>query len=155
MKKRILKAALILSIATASFSTAFAQATRTTDQNPFATEEVKEAYELKTIKATPANGKVYINWTVTDATGKCVYVVERSGDGINYEKVYAKKGAPSPGSNSLMFSFIDEKPLQGKSYYRVQRVGLNGPAYTSTVDVNSTPTAGNASVTTSSLASNK
>lgn len=154
MKKYILSTAFSLSLLTVAFSTAYAQKADKNDQNPFTTEEVKDVYELKTLNATPANGKVYINWTVTDATGQCVYVVERSSDGITYEKVGTKKGAPSPGSTPLMFSFVDVKPAQGKSYYRVQRVGLNNSAYTQAIAVkNTAETTGNSQV--AGLASNK
>jgi hypothetical protein len=139
MKKHLLHTAFAFTLLTAGFTASYGQEVNNPGTAPFSTEEVKEAFELKTFNAIFRNSKVFVNWTVTDATGDCIYLVERSTDGTNYQKIAVKKGAPSPGKAVLMFSHIDDKPVNGKTYYRIQRAGTSGTTYSQVLAVESTP----------------
>lgn len=139
MKKQTLRTAFALILLTAGFSRSYAQEANNMKTDPFTTQATKDAYELRSVNGVLKNGKVYLTWTATDATGECVYIIERSADGVNYQKLSAKKGAPSPGTASLMFSFTDDQPVQGRSYYRVQRAGTSGVAYTPAVMIDNAP----------------
>ena len=152
MKKNLLRTVLTLMLVTAAFTMSLAQQANIS-ADPFSTEEAKDAGELRTINATFNKNKVYVNWTAVDASGECIYMVERSVDGINYQKITAKKGVPSPGNAPLMFSYTDEQPAQGRSYYRVVRVGASGTTATGPVTVNSQPVTENEVL--SGIASNK
>jgi len=84
-----------------------------------------EMQNMVSFTAQYIEGKAYLNWNVTDTCGKCVYYVERSEDGINFETIAIKKGLPSPGDKKLSYSFIDKYPKIVYSFYRIKRVGEN------------------------------
>lgn len=71
-------------------------------------------------------GKVYLNWIVKGETTDCVYIIERSNDGSSFETVGVKEGIGSP--LELLYSFIDVKPLQGITYYRLKKLDSYGVA---------------------------
>lgn len=96
-------------------------------------EEIKT--ELRQFTAVEKSGKVYVNWTVTDTDGNCLYVVERSADGVNYQQVDVKEGAPSPGNAPLLFCIADAKPLPNKSFYRVTRISNGSSTFSAVATV--------------------
>lgn len=79
-------------------------------------------YELTSFKCRNLKGKNYIMWTVLETSNECLYQLERSTDNITYNTIYTLRGAKSPNYIELLNSFIDEKPLEGTSYYRVRRL---------------------------------
>lgn len=85
------------------------------------------------------SGKVYLNWVTKPNSGDCVYVVERSVDGDEYEPVGLKEGIGSP--IELLYSWIDNQPKEGTSYYRIKQVNMDGKlvAQSGPMDMN-TPT---------------
>ena len=85
------------------------------------------------------SGKVYLNWVTKANSNDCVYVVERSVDGDEYEPVGLKEGIGSP--IELLYSWIDNQPKEGASYYRIKQVNMDGKlvAQTNPMDMN-TPT---------------
>ena len=82
------------------------------------------------------SGKVYLNWVTKSNSGDCVYVVERSVDGDEYEPVGLKEGIGSP--IELLYSWIDNQPKEGASYYRIKQVNMDGKlvAQTNPMDMN-------------------
>ena len=130
MRAKIHITAIALTISLFAASSVSAQLA--TQNDPFNMNETTSEYALKTFTAQLKNNKVYVNWTATDTKGDCVYIIERSADGVNYQKLTAKKGAPSPGTAALLYSYTDEQPLKGTSYYRVQQLGSNGTIQTIT-----------------------
>ena len=107
-----------------------------TAPDPFTSSSpAEEAPEIKSFTAVSKNDKVYINWTATDRTGETIYILERSLGGKSFQQLGTKKGAPSPGSQALLFSFIDNKPVNGKITYRVQQVTNDGIVRTAIANV--------------------
>jgi hypothetical protein len=70
------------------------------------------------------SGKVYLNWVVPANSNDCVYVVERSIDGDEYEPVGLKEGIGSP--IELLYSWIDNQPKDGQSFYRIKQINMEG-----------------------------
>ncbi len=69
-------------------------------------------------------GKVYFNWVVKANSSDCLYVVERSTDGNEYEPVGLKEGIGSP--LELLYSWVDAKPVSGTAYYRIKQIDNDG-----------------------------
>jgi hypothetical protein len=82
--------------------------------------------ELKLVKQTLVynGGKVYLNWVVPSNSPDCIYVIERSLDGTEYEPLGLKEGIQSP--LELLYSWVDAKPMEGVAHYRVKRVNNDG-----------------------------
>lgn len=69
-------------------------------------------------------GKVYINWVSKPNSSDCIYVIERSLDGIEFEPVGLKEGI---GSNmELLYSWVDNKPVNGTAHYRIKQINELG-----------------------------
>ena len=81
------------------------------------------------------NGKAYLNWSVSDTCGKCVYYVERSDNGILFETISVKTGLPSPGNFKLGYSFTDNNPKIIYSFYRIKRIDESGVVTTSWIEI--------------------
>lgn len=125
MKANSYLIAIIMIVGLLSASNASAQQAINSSEPVFQVGTAQEP-ALKSFSASLNSKKVYVRWTATDATGECVYIVERSADGATYQKIGAKKGAVSPGSTPLLFSFIDDQPQHGTTFYRVQQVSADG-----------------------------
>jgi hypothetical protein len=82
--------------------------------------------ELKLVKQTLVynSGKVYLNWVVPGNSPDCIYVIERSLDGEEFEPMGLKEGIQSP--LELLYSWVDTKPMEGVAHYRIKRVNNDG-----------------------------
>ena len=70
------------------------------------------------------SGKVYYNWIVKANSPDCIYVIERSADGNEFEPVGLKEGSGSP--LELLYSWVDTKPVNGTAYYKIKQIDNNG-----------------------------
>lgn len=70
------------------------------------------------------SGKVYFNWIVKANSSDCIYVIERSADGKEYEPVGLKEGIGSP--LELLYSWVDTKPINGTAYYKIKQIDNDG-----------------------------
>jgi len=73
------------------------------------------------------SGKVFINWTAKNEPADCIYIIERSTDGKQFESVGVKEGIGA--SVELFYSWMDHTPLAGFSYYRVKKIAKDGTQY--------------------------
>ncbi|MFM8432615.1 MAG: hypothetical protein ACKOA1_07455, partial [Bacteroidota bacterium] len=69
-------------------------------------------------------GKVYVNWVSKSNSVDCIYVIERSSDGLEFEPVGLKEGIGSP--MELLYSWVDVKPISGTSHYRIKQINDQG-----------------------------
>jgi hypothetical protein len=79
---------------------------------------------------------VSIEWEVASQINNEKFILERSGDGYNFEIIGTLAGS---GTSYLTknYSFIDSRPLSGTNYYRLKQVDFNGAySYSKTVSVN-------------------
>lgn len=95
----------------------FAQEPATASKVPGKLEFVKETIVFN-------SGKVYLNWVAKENSEDCIYVIERSADGKEFEPVGLKEGIGSP--LELLYSWVDTKPLQGTSQYRIKQINNEG-----------------------------
>lgn len=73
-----------------------------------------------------ANGcKADLVWTTAQETGSDYFEIERSSDGIRFERIGSveAKGSASSGGE---YTYTDASPLSGKNYYRVKQYDLEG-----------------------------
>jgi hypothetical protein len=70
------------------------------------------------------SGKVYFNWIVKQNSSDCIYVIERSADGKEFEPVGLKEGIGSP--LELLYSWVDTKPINGTAFYKIKQVDNDG-----------------------------
>lgn len=82
--------------------------------------------KLEFVKQTVVynSGKVYLNWVVRPNSDDCIYVIERSQDGVEFEPVGLKEGIGSP--LELLYSWVDTKPLSGNIQYRIKQINNEG-----------------------------
>jgi hypothetical protein len=80
------------------------------------------------------SGKVYLNWVTKANSADCIYVVERSVDGDEYEPVGLKEGIGSP--IELLYSWIDNSPKEGASFYRIKQVNMQGKMVAQSASLN-------------------
>ena len=75
--------------------------------------------------ATRQQKDILLDWKTTAETANQIFEVERSANGINFSKI------GTVPANSLLqsvnsYSFRDQQPLSGHSYYRIKQVDANG-----------------------------
>jgi hypothetical protein len=81
--------------------------------------------DLVDFDAKLQNNATYLTWTTLSETNNDYFEVERSSNGVNYEKIATIDGA----GNSVIpiqYSHIDNSPFPGVSYYRLRQVDLDG-----------------------------
>lgn len=67
---------------------------------------------------------VALEWQVANETGNEAYAVERSSNGTDFSELYNLRAAASHSLNH--YSFDDEQPLSGVTYYRVRQTDADG-----------------------------
>ena len=75
-------------------------------------------------RATTDN-KVEVTWATAEEINNSFFTIERSRDALNFETVGFTEGA----GNSIAiidYTFIDQNPLDGVSYYRLKQTDFNG-----------------------------
>lgn len=81
--------------------------------------------ELLAFNATAENNSVVkCEWTTASETNNDYFAIERSIDGITFERIGITKGAGT-SSHANHYEFYDNQPLPGNSYYRLKQVDLN------------------------------
>ena len=71
--------------------------------------------------ARPGNGQVTLNWKVADEINLQGYRAERSADGQNWQVISFITATGGPD-----YRYPDGNPLQGKNFYRIRSVDLDG-----------------------------
>ena len=68
---------------------------------------------------------VDLKWVTASEFNNRLFEIERSRDGITWEQIGIVNGA---GTTSIMqhYRYLDHKPLDGRSYYRLKQVDYNG-----------------------------
>ncbi len=86
----------------------------------------KQSGKLEFVKESVVfnTGKVYLNWVAKGNSNDCIYVIERSTDGNEYEPVGLKEGIGSP--LELLYSWVDTKPVTGTAQYRIKQIDSEG-----------------------------
>ncbi len=78
---------------------------------------------LTSFTATVQNKTVQLNWKTTSENNISNYYAERSADGRNFNTLTSIQGLNVPGAS---YSYNDNYPLSGVSYYRLNIKGMAG-----------------------------
>jgi len=81
--------------------------------------------ELISFNAKPDENKVLLNWATATETNNNFFTILRSQDGVNFDSVSNIKGAGNSVS-LLNYSYYDNSPYSGTSYYRLKQTDCNG-----------------------------
>jgi hypothetical protein len=110
---------------------------------------------LLDFKATLVDREVYVSWTTASEINNDYFILEKTRDAKTFTEVTRVKGAGT-SKETHAYSYIDEKPYAGISYYRLTQVDYDGKtsfsklivvdnrggSETPTLDVFPNPTAG-------------
>ncbi|MEO6732367.1 MAG: T9SS type A sorting domain-containing protein [Ferruginibacter sp.] len=79
----------------------------------------------KSIRAYRQAENIAVEWKVENETNIVKYEVEKSADGVSFDKVGI---TPARGANSTnaTYSWMDANPLNGNNFYRVRSVNVEG-----------------------------
>jgi len=72
-----------------------------------------------------AQKQVVLNWTTTSETENASFIIERSQDGKEWVSIGQKEGAGT-STTPISYNYIDDNPLLGLSYYRLQYIDIDG-----------------------------
>ena len=72
---------------------------------------------ISSIKAYPYKNGVNLDWYVTQQLATNRYEIERSSNGVDFQKVHTV--TPDATSGSVAYSWFDENPSPGSNYYRI------------------------------------
>ncbi|MFT4602193.1 MAG: hypothetical protein ACI857_002379 [Arenicella sp.] len=82
--------------------------------------------ELINFKADRTETTTNLKWSTLSETENKKFSIERSSDGIIYEKIGSVKGTVNSHSQ-VDYEFIDERPLNKSiAYYRIKQTDVNG-----------------------------
>jgi hypothetical protein len=84
--------------------------------------------ELTAFTATPGNNQVVLNWTTATERNNNRFEIEKSNDGLTFQKADAVASAATGGNSSstLQYTYTDTEPYTGTSYYRLKQVDHDG-----------------------------
>lgn len=71
-----------------------------------------------------ANASVLLNWKTASEQQNSHFDIERGSDGVHYQTIGAVQASGNEFGSS--YSFTDNAPLDGVSYYRLKQVDLDG-----------------------------
>ena len=90
--------------------------------------------ELVSFTAKPNQNQVELTWTTATEENNEFFTIERSQDGQNWEEIATIPGAGN--SNELLqYSFVDQNPLEGQTYYHLKQTDFDGTSTYSEVRV--------------------
>ncbi|MBJ7427639.1 MAG: SBBP repeat-containing protein [Bacteroidia bacterium] len=81
--------------------------------------------KLISFNATLANEKVNCTWETASEINNDYFTIERSKDGNGFESLGNVKGQGNSNSNTR-YSYIDNNPFSGISYYRLKQTDFDG-----------------------------
>lgn len=82
------------------------------------------AVEITSFTAVEKNGVVNLSWVTASEVNAKQFEIERSGDGVNFQKI----GAVTAQNKPSTYYFADDAPLSIGAYYRLLEVDFDGKA---------------------------
>ncbi|MBP7184512.1 MAG: T9SS type A sorting domain-containing protein [Saprospiraceae bacterium] len=81
--------------------------------------------QMKSFDARKTDDGVALTWVTSSETNNAYYIVERSGNGIDYREIGRMSGAGTT-TEEMRYNFIDKNPLSARNYYRIVQVDFDG-----------------------------
>ena len=92
--------------------------------------------ELVMFTANPLGKTVLLNWETASELDNAYFTIEKTKDGVNFEKVTQVAGAGN-SAEKLYYAAVDSTPFAGLSYYRLKQTDFDGKySYSNLVPVN-------------------
>jgi hypothetical protein len=88
--------------------------------------------ELLSFNGICRDGNVSLMWSTASETNNDFFTLERSSDGQNWEDIAIVEGA-GISTSLLTYSYIDDQPYSGISYYRLKQTDYDGSNTSSSV----------------------
>ena len=85
--------------------------------------------KLTAFNANEKNGSIRLNWSTASETNSSHFDILRSSTANDFVKINAVT-ANGTTNNVSNYSFVDETPLPGTNYYKLQQVDFNGDSET-------------------------
>ena len=85
------------------------------------------------LDAVLAGTTVEVNWSTASESNASHYIVERSDNAVDYTPIGSLQ-AMGNTSTLTNYGFVDEAPMEGLNYYRVQQVDMDGALTISPAD---------------------
>jgi F5/8 type C domain len=86
--------------------------------------------------ATLSSSSNTLDWTTITEFGNAGFSIERSSDAANFSTI-GWVAARNGGTVTTHYSFTDKQPLQGKTYYRLKQIWMDGKtAYSGIITLN-------------------
>lgn len=123
--------AIVFLLLMAAAGTSMAQTTQPAQSQMTANTDNLAAINIHNYSTVYNSGKVFVSWTSKNEQEDCVYVIERSGDGREFQSVGVKEGIGA--EIELYYSWIDQTPPAGFAYYRVKKITKEGTQLYSSV----------------------
>lgn len=79
---------------------------------------------LLEFKASPQKNKVLLSWKTSREENSDHFEIERSSNGTDFKKIGSVNAAGN-SFNAKQYSYLDDQPLNGKSFYRLKIVDDN------------------------------
>jgi hypothetical protein len=81
--------------------------------------------ELLSFDATVLAATVQLRWTTAQEWNNEMFIVERSGDGQQFERIGTVQGAGT-STEMISYGFEDPYPIPGTAYYRLKQLDYDG-----------------------------
>lgn len=81
--------------------------------------------ELSHFSLEPLDHKVKTHWQTISEKDNDYFTLERSSNGLDWEIIHTVDGAGT-SQEVIDYSFVDDRPLHGASYYRLSQTDFNG-----------------------------
>jgi len=91
----------------------------------FGAAAVSLPIELLNFYATPNGNKVDLAWNTESETNNDFFTVERADSSDKFQELLKVKGAGTTSKKNA-YAEVDEKPLPGRSYYRLKQTDFDG-----------------------------
>jgi len=85
------------------------------------------------LQAELVSERVEVQWSTATEVNASHYIVERSADAVEYLPIGTVQAMDNT-TNLTTYTFLDEAPVEGLNYYRVQQVDMDGTSRTSPAD---------------------
>lgn len=91
----------------------------------YLTDLVPLPIKLTSFNAVPSGNKVKVNWATATETNNSHFEILRSENGSDFNAIATIKGGGNTQTEQL-YSYIDQNPLAGTSYYQLKQVDFDG-----------------------------
>lgn len=81
--------------------------------------------ELLSFEAEPVDNQVVLTWETASEINSSHFLVQKSKDGLRFESI-EQIAAAGESTTTLDYKTVDLEPLEGRSYYRLQAIDLDG-----------------------------